>query len=112
MIPGTYNMDSFLRGDWWDGVPSIRITVNGEPPLSPIVSARLQFRTGNLLGCQIETPTGIVIEDAAGWHLSIPAQALALQAGAWNYDLETTDAEDVVRTYIKGTITVIQDITR
>lgn len=116
MIPGIYNMQGIARGDGWRGLPSIVIRVNGNPPGVALASARLQFRSApsaEEVGATLSTAAGsITITSAANWELAIPAQALPLGARVWHYDLETTDVEGTVRTYLKGTLKIEQDVTR
>jgi hypothetical protein len=116
MIPGTYHMHSILRGDSWRGLPSIVVRVNGSPPASALASARMQFRqlpVSPSVGHELSTAAGsITITSAANWELSIPAQELPLGARLWYWDLETTDAAGTVRTYLKGTLEIQQDVSR
>lgn len=116
MKPVIYDFPAFTRGDWWDGIPFIEITINDEPPIFPILSARMQFRNKEremVKDCELTTENGgIVIEDAARWFLSVPARSLPLYDTIWSYDIETTDTRGAVKTYIKGIQQVESDITR
>ena len=113
MTPQIYIMQPFVRGDVWSGIPTITILVNGAVPPLPIASARMQFRRSGIVGDELLSLDGsIIIQSAANWELSIPSRSLSLSVGKWDYDLETTDSAGVIKTYIKGSIAVANDITR
>lgn len=113
MTPTAYNMQPVVRGDRWNGIPTITILVNGQVPPIALASARMQFRKTAGPGAELTTENGLMgIVSAAGWELSIPAQSLPLVAGRWNYDIETTDIAGTVKTYVAGTILITEDITR
>lgn len=116
-VVGEHNLRGIVRGDTWNGVPSIVITVNEAPPVIPASSARMQFRRDpddGLVALDLSTDDdSIVIEDAANWEFSIPSVTpFPLGNGVWYYDFETIDTSGNKRTYFKGTITVQRDTTR
>ena len=119
MEPADYTMKPFVRGDTWDGITSIGIYFTGD--FWPVESGRLQFRKEKARGGapleELNTAsTGIVIEDTgingSGWIFSIPRQELNLPAGISYYDFETIDSNGVIKTYVEGMISGIQDVTR
>lgn len=118
MEPGTYNLPTMTRGDHFAGVASISITEDGSPPASALSSARIHFRpssSGHRGDPVLELSTaggGISITSAANWSMQIPQQTLALPAGVFYYDLECTDGAGVVTTFLKGTLTVNDDVTK
>ena len=109
-------LPSLIRGDTWDGISSISITVDGSPPIYPVASARIHFRrkpAANIIGHSLDSEDdSILILDAAGWSFQAPPQALPLGTGLWYWDFETVDTEGTIKTYVFGTITIIQDVTR
>lgn len=117
MTQGTYTLPSVARGDTWVGVPLMRVEINGDPPASALARVRLQARkkpdaTGAaLIDLDSEDDT-ITVDDAAAWEFSIPAQVVDVAAGTYHYDIETTDAADAVKKYIKGTWTILPRVTR
>ena len=54
----------------------------------------------------------ITIDNAATWEFTVEPFAMDLAAGPYVYDVETTDAAGTVRTYLSGSLTVVQDVTR
>lgn len=117
MTPPTYTLQPMVRGDQWRGISSITILVNGDPPASTLASARMHFRLSRDsreigLGLSSAVAGEITIVSAANWQMSVPPRSLNLHAGLWGWDLETTSAAGVVKTYLEGTLLIQQDITR
>lgn len=123
MKPGIYNLPSFTAGDTWGGVPKIRIRLQEnsesepEPPSSPLALVRLQFRRKYsdpvaLVSLDSDTMGGIEIDDSEDWEISIPPNDLNLSPGEYIYDLETTDDDGIVTTYLAGTISIGPQVTR
>lgn len=113
---GTYNCPPVIKGDTFPGIGMIRIKISGEPPPNTLVSARLQFRSvlGSTGTPSLELSTdsgGIVITSSTLWEMNIPAFVVNLAAGTYYYDLETQDDEGTIRTYLKGSWTIINDTT-
>jgi hypothetical protein len=113
---GEFNWDDTQSGDTFPGIPAIQILINGEAPTFPIASARIHFRRirGSAGTPDLELSTtnlGIEITDAPTWILHIPAFLVELVPGTYYYDLETTDSEDTVRTYVSGSWKITQDNT-
>lgn len=118
MKPSTYNFPDLVRGDTFDGISSLQITVNDAAPTTALASVRAQFRRSKkadavLLELSSETsPATISIDNASTWLISVPAGSLDLPVGKAFYDMEFTDADGRKKTYIAGTIEVLQDVTR
>lgn len=118
MTPGTYTMPTFVRGDTWQGVDSMTITVNSAAPANSLSSVLTQFRrnrtaTGEpLLELSSADASEIVIDDADNWVIQFPPQQLSLPAGTFYYDIQFTDSSGAVKTYVSGTIVVQPDVTR
>lgn len=118
--PANVTLPSFVRGDTWDGIDEITITVNDAAPPYPLASAKIEFRKGSKtgdLGHTLSTAPqsgdGIIqVADAALWKLIVPPQDMPLTAAIWHYDIQTTDSQGTVKTYIAGTVTVEQDVTQ
>jgi len=118
MRPATVNLKPHTRGDTWEGIPISSVTINGVPPIAPIVSARLQFRYADTLELAYELNSvpavdkgTITIIDPNTWNISIDAQILNMPAGDYVWDFETTDSDAVVRTLYTGKFQHVQDIT-
>lgn len=119
-MPVTINLSSVVRGDKWQGIPSIGpILVNGLQPSDILSRIRIQFRKNGVLGMTLDSESSvdrtglIVISNATTWLAHIPAlQPLPLEAGDWKWDAEFYAGTDTAPlTYYKGVLTVTGDET-
>lgn len=115
--PGFYKLADHVEGDTWDGVEIVvKNSATDEPLPVPLASVRISFRKGAFAKearVTLDSAAGsILIEDAAGWHFRAIAQTLDLPAGTWNYDVETTDTNGRVKTYLAGTLNVVKQVTQ
>lgn len=117
MLPGQSttlnNQLAFVQGDTWGGIPSIIFT---PAPNYNVVSARMQFRESKvavLPSATLSTEDGsIEINNASTWNFTVPVQNLALTAGTYDWQFQTTDSQGSVQTYMQGTLQVHLDIVR
>lgn len=113
--PTNHDLTPTVRGDTWPGLTA-SITVNAAAPAAALASARIQWRLRSQdgdLGHEVTSADdSLVIDDAATWQMHVPAQILPLRAGVWYWDLETTDENGVVRTYVGGTHEILEDVTK
>ncbi len=114
-MASTYKIKNQYKNDTFDGV---RFTVINSDTLLPVnltnVGIRTQFRYRNETGRIVKEITdldGITIEDATGGILKFNPFIIDWVADNYYYDIEFTYPNGVVKTYIKGTVKVIQDIT-
>ena len=104
---------SFVEGDTWSGA-----TVTITPvPTADLASVKMHFRTDfdsnrTVLKLDSSDATQINITDANAWEFTLEEQNLDLKAGTYVWQIETTDANDVIKTYLEGTIEVYKDVTR
>ena len=121
MKPTTLDLPDMVAGDHWRAlVGGITITVNDLPPANPLSSVRIRFAPTDVPINQAASETRvelssdeasqIVITDAANWEFNCPVQPLALTAGNWRYNIETTDTTGVVSTFIEGVQIVLPDV--
>jgi len=113
MIPGSANPSPQLRGDTWQGWPSI--TIDPAPGVA-LESAKMDFRNqqGQIiftLSTEDESMT-IVNASTTLWVLSVPARKLDAPADNYNFDLQTTATDGTIRTYWRGILPLQQDITQ
>lgn len=108
-----------VRGDTFDGIANLQITVDSAAPTDALASVRIQFRRSKRAASVLQSlssddsPATILIEDADTWLISIPSSNnLDLPVGKSFYDMEFTDVNGRKKTYIAGTIEVLQDVTR
>ena len=100
-------------GDTWDGVPQIQIEINGAAPTSPLAQVRLKVvnpvTKATLVHFTSASPPptgetlGITISDAAAWKFVVnPISRVTFAAGTYDFDIETTSAADVRKSYVTG----------
>lgn len=115
MTPATYTIPSHTSGDMWAGISSLTITINSVAPTVALASARIQFRKSAAGSVVLELSTAddtILIESAANWEISVPKIVVSIPAGVYVYDLQTVDGDGDTKTYLGGTWTILEDITR
>ena len=119
MKPSTYNFPDMVRGDTFDGIAELQITVDSAAPSVALASVRIHFRRSKRAGAILkslsseDSPATISIDNADTWLISIPSSNdLDLPVGKSFYDMEFTDADGRKKTYIAGTIEVLHDVTR
>jgi hypothetical protein len=115
-MPGTYNWPEVTTGDTFGGISSLQIVVNNASPAFPLTSARIHFRrikgsTGTPELALSTTGGGIVIQNADTWIINIPELVVELPAATYYYDLETTDSQGAVKTYVSGSWKIKPDNT-
>jgi hypothetical protein len=108
-----YNIPSHRRGDTWGGINSITFTVNGSALPLTGAAVKMEFREDidapPILTLSTET-SSIVIGQAPG-VLQIPPKLINIPFGKYQYDLQITFANGVVKTYMSGTWEIVPDIT-
>ena len=116
--PANVILPAHVRGDTWDGFTVTSVLLDGVAPSSALASALIHFRTAkDATGdpdhvLSTADADELVIDDEDAWTLRAPAQLLPLAAGKWYWDLQLTDAAGDTHTYITGTLTILQDVTR
>ena len=113
--PGIVNINNHYKGDTFDG---IRYTILNSSDNLPIdltaATIKSQFRKSAKKGTVIKEVTdgvGITISDAVNGIFEIDSFIIDWEVSTYYYDIEITFSNGVVKTYIEGTLTVIQDIT-
>jgi len=106
---------TFVEGDTWEGM-SVTITPLVE---SGLASVRLHIKTDDnatraSLKLSSDDASQILITDnsTTSWAISIRMQQLNLKKGSYVWQLEFTDADGDVWSYLEGKMTVLTDLTR
>lgn len=108
----TYDIPPHHRGDTWDGINSISISVNGVPVVLSGAEVKMEFRQN------IDTPvamtfstanSGIVILNAN--TIRVMPRKIEVPFAKYYYDLQVTYPTGVVKTYMSGTWPIVADIT-
>jgi hypothetical protein len=111
LTPLCWNWSPIVQGDTY---PAARITETSSDTALARVRVKVKDRLGNELLDLDSDATGITLTTttAGAWDFTIAAiDTTDLEIGTLEYDLETTDAADVVRTEFKGTWQILKQIT-
>ena len=108
-----YNIRDQYKGDTFNGV---QFTISNQDGAIDLTSAtiRTQFRRKTETGQVVKTITesdGITVTDAANGIIQFDAFDINWIADIYHYDIEITFVSGVIRTYVKGTLLLIQDTT-
>ncbi len=105
-------------GDSWPGLPSIAITVDGEPLDLTGATIRMQFKqfisdsiAALSLSSQGGSPGIVVAEDPTTGVFSVPRRVIPLKPGRYFWDIEVTHDSQPV-TYVAGTWQITSDVSR
>lgn len=110
----TYDIPTAKRGDTWDGINSICISVNGVPANLTGASIKAEFRKSidSPVALTLSTDNGgIVVINPTGGLIQFPPKLIEIPFGTYMYDLQVTYANGVVKTYFSGTWIITPDIT-
>lgn len=112
---GKYNFKSHYKGDTWDGAVFTFTDQDSNPIDLTGSTIRMKFRKGNINGAVSlsldSLGNGIILSDAVNGVVTIQSRILDINSGLHFYDMEITFADSRVKTYVKGNITITQDIT-
>ena len=108
-----YTFPAQYRGDTHDGT-TFTVNVNGSPYDLTNVTITAKFRKDSKTGPELLSVTngaGITVSNAAGGIFDLDPFIVDFPPGTHYYDIQFVQADGVVKTYIKGTMTVEQDVT-
>jgi len=109
------NLTPVIYGDTWDGLSDISFTSDGTAFSSELSSVRMFFKDSDgATGLELTSAGGdIIITSASGWEFYVDAITnMPLAVGTWFWSIETTDAQNVRKTRIGGTLEILDDATR
>jgi len=110
-----YNIPNHYKGDTFDGVQFTIINNDNQLPIDLTnVSIDIKFRKGKETGMVIKSlsnAVGITIVDAINGVFKIDSFILDWNVDTYYYDVQFTFENGVIKTYIKGLLRVIQDVT-
>jgi hypothetical protein len=114
MIPGdSVQLDAnlaFVQGDTWGGIPSITITPPSTGSTAELAIFAIKKQASDIQTVkQLSSADGdITITDDVNWIFSIPQQNIGLNAGTYVWQFRVTDSDDVIQTYLQGSMQVLQ----
>ena len=112
MTPANYDMPDHYKGDTFDSI-TFTITEDAIPVDLTGASIKIDFRYGKDTGpleLSMAIGSGLTVTDAAAGVFKIDSYINDWKAGFYVFDAEITFSAEVIRTYFKGKITVIQDV--
>ena len=109
----TYKIKDQIKNDTFNGVQYTYQDSVGDPIDLSTATIQIQFRfrskTGTIVK-DITSGSGITIDDGANGIFSIDPFIIDWTPDTYYYDIQHTIGT-VVKTYTKGTLTVVQDVT-
>tara|TARA_R110000851_G_scaffold143538_1_gene282458 strand:- start:358 stop:711 length:354 start_codon:yes stop_codon:yes gene_type:complete len=115
MTPTTYKINDQYKGDTFDGVTFTLKEGADKTPINLTGATILsQFRVKEVTGIiqkSLSIGSGITVTDATGGVFKIDSFVLDWNTGTFFYDIQITFSDGSVRTYVKGTLNVNQDVT-
>lgn len=109
MAAETYNFPDHIKNDTFNGV-SFTVNVNSSPLNLTSGNIIASFRRGYDDPRTLITGSGITITNEASGQFRIDSSVINWPAGLYNYDIQITLSTGAVKSYIKGTWNIIQDI--
>lgn len=115
MIPAQYNIRDQYRNDTTDLLQFNFADDLGNPINLTGVAIKVEFRKGGKSGSVVKTITngaGITVIDAVNGQIEFDTFIMYFVAAEYSYDIEFTFPDGTVKTYIQGTVKVIEDVTK
>ena len=111
----TYKIADHYKGDTFDGVQFTLLNSTDNIPINLTGCAiKIQFKKSAAYGTlqkEITNTAGITIVDAVNGVFKIDAFLINWSEANYYYDIEITFPNGLVKTYIKGTLAIIRDVT-
>ena len=113
MIPGVANLGTWVRGDTISQ-KQVTLTQTVDSVTTPVdltgVGIALTFQNHNDK-VQKSIGAGVTLTDAVNGVFRIDKFALE-EKGEWHYDLQFIFPNGDVKTYLAGTVTILNDVTK
>lgn len=113
----TYNFPDAVCGDTYNTIAmqiTCGIDIDNQEPVD-LTGAKISMWFKNSMGrkkLEFSTETdGINITDAANGEFVFELGKIEIEPGIYNHDVEIEFADGTIKTYIKGTINILEDIT-
>lgn len=110
--PAQITLPPIVRGDTWDGI-SVSLSSSGTAFADALTSVRMIFResAGDEATLTLSSTGGnIAITSAANWQFTVnPITPFPLLPGTQYWSIETTDSGGSIKTYLVGTIPILND---
>jgi len=109
-----YNIPPHRRGDTWDGINYINITINGVPVNLTDAALKIEFRQAVDAPVALTLSTengGIEVVNAEEGLIRLPPRLIEIPNAKYLYDLQVTFFNGVKKTYMSGSWEIYPDIT-
>jgi hypothetical protein len=108
----TYTIPPHHRGDTWDGINSITISVNGVPIILTGTSIKMEFRQGPDYPVVLTFSTSDNTLQIIGTSsIRVMPRKIEIPFGTYYYDLQVTYPDGKVKTYMSGSWKIVPDVT-
>lgn len=104
-LPQRWNLPSAVAGDTFPGTGAITISVNDAAPSNALSAVTMSFTKVDALTASLVLTTdnsSLVLDDSNTWTFHIPEFNISLNAGVYNYKLETISITGQIRNYLYG----------
>lgn len=112
MTPSTANYKDYTRGDTI-GARAFTITKTVDDVTSPLNLTNAEIRVDFVFKEYRVSKTidnGITVNDAANGQFQIDSFTLT-HVGIWDFDVEIKFPDETVKTWVKGSIKILSDVT-
>ena len=113
MNSAKYNFKDHIKGDTFKQ-QVFTFSKNDAPINLTGASIKIQFKknkSDSSAALTLEIGTGITLTDAVNGEFAIDEQIIDLTPGQYYYDIQLTQADSTVFTYVSGNINILQDVT-
>lgn len=110
----TYNFPRHRRGDTWDGINSIGISVNGVPVnlSGAVISMELREDYDAPAAFSLSTTTSTVSVLPSLSAFTIPPVLIDIPPATYLYDIQITYPTGIIKTYMEGKWEIYFDVTK
>ena len=110
---GTYNYADLIKTSSTEDIIFTLTDENSAPIDLTGISAVCQFRYSNETGKlakDLSIGSGLTLTDAAAGKIKIDSFLVDFEVGLYYYDIKLTFSSSKIKTYIKGTLNVLQNV--
>lgn len=113
MLPIEYDLPDAYKGDTYRRI-AMTVTADGNPVNLSGATAKMALKKGNkqVLVWSSDEAQIIVQPGNQMGVVEVPQQILDVPAGRYLYDIQLTFPDGARQTYVRGTLTVVADVTR
>lgn len=115
MIPKIYNIPNQLKGDRFDGLIFTLQDALAAPIDLTGATVKIEFRRGSKTGNlqkRLSIGSGVTMATPTLGKIQLDPFIVDFQPSIYYYDVQLTFSATDVRTYIEGSMQVIQDVTQ